>query len=227
MTSDADTRSTAAEAAASEASPPARNGEDGPRVIDFRPGIRIDFRRPQVEVAAEVILRRGELELFAYSRAPTPKEHETILVLDARPEAIYQALGLIGLTPGAPMSYDGRTQKVTPPTGDPVDVRVRHASEAGGMVEVSACEWMWDLNRRAPMRQSHWLFTGSKRLENGRFFANVDGTTVSVVNFDSALLALPELHSESDANLWLAARTDVIPPVGTKVTLILRPAARP
>ncbi len=226
-----------------------------PRVVEFQPGIRIDYAVPQVEVEAEVILRQGELELFAYSKAPIPKEHETILLLDARPQHIYESLGLIGLVEGNPMSYDWETQEITPPAGDPVDVLVRYASEqkgeagvsrfpAGasrspaprspnsgappgrtpGTIEESACNWMLDLARKAPMRHTHWLFAGSKKLEDGRFFADVDGTVVTVVNFDSALLALPELHTDSDAGLWLAANTDAIPPIGTRVTLILRPA---
>ena len=194
-----------------------------PRIVDFQPGIRIDYRIPQVEIEAEVILREGQLELFAYSKAPTPKGHETILLLKSRPKSIYLALGLVGLTPGRPMAYDWKTQETRQPTGDPVDVRVRY-EDKGLVTEVSACDWMLDLARRRPMRPTHWLFTGSRRWEDGRFAADVEGTTVTVVNFDTALLTLPSLHSDSDADLWLAANTEAIPPIGTQVTLILRPA---
>jgi len=197
----------------------------GPRIVDFQPGIRIDFSIPQVEVAGEVILRRGELELFAYSKAPTPKQHETILLLRSKPESIYHALGLIGLKPGHPVSYDWQTQVTTPAAGDPVDVLVRYESE-GKKVEASACDWMFDLKRQKPMSRRHWLFAGSTRMEDGRFFADIDGTVVTVVNFNSALLSLPNLHSESNAELWLAANTEAIPPVGTPVTLILRPVKK-
>ncbi|MFQ5501191.1 MAG: YdjY domain-containing protein [Phycisphaerae bacterium] len=194
-----------------------------PRIVDFQPGIRIDYRIPQVEIEAEVILRTGQLELFAYSKAPTPKEHETILLLKSRPKSIYQALGLIGLIPGQPMAYDWNTQETRQPTGDPVDVRVRY-KDKGSVTEVSACDWMFDLARQQPMRPTHWLFTGSRPWEDGRFAADVEGTTVTVVNFDTALLTLPSLHSDSDADLWLAANTEAIPPIGARVTLILRPA---
>ena len=180
---------------------------------------------PQVEVQAHIILRRGELELFAYSKAPTPKEHETILLLQAKPESIYHALGLIGLRPGHPVSYDWKTQVTTPPAGDAVDVLVRYVT-GGKQIETSACDWMLDLKRGRPMRRQHWLFAGSRRLEDGRFFANIDGTVVTVVNFDSALLTLPGLHSDSNAELWLAANTEAIPPIGTGVTLILRPVKK-
>lgn len=196
-----------------------------PRIVDFQPGIRIDFSIPQVEVEGEVILRRGELELFAYSKAPTPKQHETILLLRSKPESIYHALGLIGLKPGHPVSYDWQTQVTTPAAGDPVDVLVRYESD-GKEIEISACDWMLDLKRQRPMARRHWLFAGSTRMEDGQFFADVDGTVVTVVNFNSSLLTLPESHSESNAELWLAANTEAIPAVGTPVTLILRPVKR-
>lgn len=192
-------------------------------VVEFRPGIRIDYRVPQVELSCEVILRTGELELFAYAKSPTPKEHETILLMHVLPEHVYQALGLIGLTPGNPIMYDWETEKITEASGDPVDVLVRYERD-GASVEEPATQWMLDLARQATMRPTHWIFTGSRKDERGRFAANVEGTVVTVVNFDTALLSLPESHSDSDDSLWLAARTEAIPPVGTSVTLILRPA---
>lgn len=212
-------------ASAEDSKPSVMAKPSSPRIVDFQPGIRIDFSIPQVEVAGEVILRRGELELFAYSKAPTPKQHETILLLQSKPESIYHALGLIGLKPGHPMSYDWQTQVTTPAAGDPVDVLVRYASD-GMKIEASACDWMLDLKRQRPMARRHWLFAGSTRMEDGQFFADVDGTVVTVVNFNSSLLALPELHSDSDAELWLVANTEAIPAIGTPVTLILRPVKK-
>lgn len=195
-----------------------------PRVVDFVPGIRIDYRVPQVEVDAEVILRQGQLELFAYSKAPVPKEHETILLLDGPAESIYQALGLIGLTPGRPPRYDVDTNTLHAATGDPVDVLVRYESQ-GRTVEVSACDWMLDLHERRPMKRTPWVFAGSRRTPDGAFAANGEGTIVTVVDFDSSVLALPDLHSSSDSELWLVANSAAIPPEGTEVTLLLRPAA--
>ncbi len=195
-------------------------------VIEYQPGLRIDYRRPQVEVEGEVILRSGELELFAYAKAPVPKEHESILLLRVRPEHIHQALGLIGLTPGNPVSFDWETKTITPASGDAVDVLVRYDHD-GETTEHSACNWMYDQERDAPMRHTHWLFTGSRRDEQRRFAADVEGTVVTVVNFDTALLSLPEPKSDSDAALWLRAHTGAIPEKGTSVTLILRPATAP
>ncbi len=195
-----------------------------PRIVDFQPGIRIDYRVPQVEIDGEIILREGALELFAYAKSPTPKEHESIVLLRSSPEHIYQALGLIGLTPGKPPRYFHETKTQRPATGDAVDVSVRFEKD-GKPVEASVCDWMYDLKRKGPMQQTPWLFTGSERNDDGSFAANVEGTVVPVVDFPSSLLCLPTPHTDADADLWLKANTDQIPPLKTKVTLILRPAS--
>jgi hypothetical protein len=212
-----------ASCAAPNGSTPQSTGARQVKVVEFAPGIRLDYRVPQVEIDGEVILREGALELFAYAKAPTPKEHESILLLRSAPEMIYRALGLIGLTPGRPARFDRETKTLHPATGDSVEVRVRYERN-GEIVESSACEWMWDIDANRPMKPTDWLFTGSTRTEEGRFAADLEGTVVTVVDFPSSLMALPTSHSDADESLWLRANTDAIPPIGTKVTLLLRPA---
>lgn len=193
--------------------------------MEFHPGLRIDYRVPQVEIDAEVVLREGALELFAYARAPVPKEHESILRTNVPVEKIYQALGLIGLTPGQPPRYLPETKTIRPASGDAVDVFVR-LDRGGRFVEESACDWMWNVASKATMSRSHWLFCGSERLPDGRLAAQEEGTLVTVVDFPSSLLSLPTPHTDKDAELWLKAHTPVIPDAGTRVTLILRPAEK-
>lgn len=195
-----------------------------PRIVDFQPGIRIDYRVPQVEIDGEIILREGALELFAYAKSPTPKEHESIVLLRSSPEHIYQALGLIGLTPGKPPRYFHETKTQRPATGDGVDVLVRHDKEDVEDGETFATDWMFDVKRKGQMQRTHWLFTGSERNDDGSFAANIEGTVVPVVDFPSSLLCLPTPHTDADADLWLKAYTERIPEIGTKVTLIIRPA---
>jgi hypothetical protein len=84
---------------------------------------------------------------------------------------------------------------------------------------------MWNVATKSVMAPSVWLFTGSQRQEDGTFAADFEGTLVTVVDFPSSVLGPPALHSDSDAELWLKARTEVIPPIGTRVVMILRPAA--
>ncbi len=193
-----------------------------PQRVAYKSGITLDYETVQVEIASKVILRQGELELFAWSRAPVPKEHETILLVDAKPSDIFEALGLIGLTPGTPPHFDLETRTAHAATGDRVDVLVRY-TKGGRDVEHSICDWAIDKSREAPLAHRFWRFCGSHRTEKGAFAADIEGTLVTVVDFPTSLLALAESHSESNADLWLVANTDAIPEVGTPVTLILRP----
>lgn len=201
-----------------EAQPPSK-----PKRVEYKPGIVLDFAKLQVEVASQVILRQGELELLAWSKAPVPKGHETILMVDAKPSEVYEALGLIGLTPGSPPGYDAKAKKPIPATGDRVDVFTRYEKDGRG-VEQSICDWAIDKSREAPMAKRSWVFCGSYRTDKGVMAADVEGTLVTVVDFPSSLLSLAETHSESNADLWLVANRDAIPKMGTPVTLILRAA---
>lgn len=195
------------------------------KAVDYAPGVRIDFRVPKVEIACEVILREGPLELFAYSKAPVPKEHESILKTNVPCSTIFQALGLIGLQPGHTARYFPETRTERAASGDPVEVRVRYELK-NRVVEQSVCDWMIDVAAGQPMAPRAWVFSGSERDKSNRFAADEEGTFVTVVDFPSSLLSLATSHSSSDTDLWLKANSDAIPPLGTAVTVILQPAKR-
>lgn len=194
-----------------------------PKSVAYQPGITLNYEMMRVEIEAKVVLRVGELELLAWSIAPTPKEHETILAMRAKPSAIYEALGLIGLTPGSPPHYQWESKTFHPATGDLVDVLVAYEHN-GTRAEHSICDWAIDKDRDAPMEKRSWVFAGSHKMENGAFAADIEGTVVTVVDFPSSLLSLADSHSDSNDALWLVANTDAIPDTGTTVTLILQAA---
>ncbi|UCC31049.1 MAG: hypothetical protein JSU86_01990 [Phycisphaerales bacterium] len=188
----------------------------------FAPGVRIDWERRVVEVDAEIVLRKGPLELLACSSHT--REHESILVVRARPMNIFQAMGLIGLQPGSPVRYDEEQGRWLAPVGEPVEIKVRYR-EGENVRTVPVRKWLMDVQRRRPPERISWVFSGSQTFENGRFGADVDGTVVCVVDFDTALITVGALHSADNELLWLEANTEAIPPVGTPCTLLIRSAA--
>ncbi|HEY3242716.1 MAG TPA: YdjY domain-containing protein [Phycisphaerae bacterium] len=192
-----------------------------PRVADFAPGVRINWERRQVELQARVVLREGLLELFACS--PQTREHESIVVVRARPLRIFEALGLVGLTPGAPVRFDETSESFWPAYGDPTSIEVRYERD-GEPVTADISEWMVQTSDGRTMLPHYWVFAGSRRFEGDRFGADLEGTIICVVDFDTALVALPQSYSSSNDELWLAAKTDAIPPLGTDCTLILKAA---
>ncbi len=185
----------------------------------FGPGVRIDWQKRLVELDAEVVLRQGPLELLACS--PQTREHESILRVHAKPLHVYQAMGLIGLTPGSPMKFDERSKRWRRPTGDSLMLSVR-CSAKGATSVVPIERWLRDAEHKKSPRHIEWIFAGSRTLENGKFGADLDGTVVCVVDFDTALIAVSDLHTADNEALWLEANTEAIPPVGTRCTLLIR-----
>ena len=188
---------------------------------EFAPGVRIDWQQRTVEVDATVVLRKGALELLACS--PQTREHESILSVRARPMHIFQAMGLIGLEPGSPVRYDDQRDRLLPPTGTPLELKVRYRH--GGVGQTLRVErWLLDVERRRPPESVNWVFAGSRTFDDGRFAADVDGTIICVVDFDTALITVGSLHTSDNRHLWLAANTEAIPPPKTPCTLLIRRA---
>jgi hypothetical protein len=207
------------EAASPAPSPPAPTSRPSGNSVEYQPGLLIDFARRQVEIESRVVLREGLLELLACS-AHT-KEHESILVTRPRPLHIYQALGLIGLTPGHPAAWDEQQERRIPPTGDELTIHILYEQD-GRPVEVDAWDWLKDLSTGGAAAPRPWLFTGSLfSPRDGSFAADYDGNVISVVDFGTELIGLSEFHSADNNALWLAAFTDRIPPIGTPCTLIV------
>jgi len=182
--------------------------------------VRIDYGRRQVEVDGEVVLREGLLELFACS--PNTREYESIVRLDARPTTVFQALGLIGLSPGHPLRINPQTAEIVPPDGDPVRIEVRY--RADGLEQAVPIEnWMRHSEAKTGLPRQEWVFAGSFPVQGRGIAADEEGTIIAVVDFQSAVIALPRHHTASNAELWLEPNTPAIPPVGTPCTVIMRP----
>jgi hypothetical protein len=193
------------------------------KVVEYVPGVRIDWSGRRVEIDGMVVLREGMLELFACS-AET-REHESIVAVRARPKHIYEAIGLIGILPGRPVHYDEKAQAWKSASGERVRISVRWDRD-GRKKTTHIGAWMRDVATGKPVSEMSWLFAGSVRTEDGVFLADVDGTVICVVDFPSAIIALPELKTADNEALWVTAYTDAIPPLGTRVTLVVEPADR-
>jgi len=196
--------------------PNARQTESRPK--DFAPGVRIDWQRRTVEADARVVMRSGPLELLACR--PRSKEHESVLATSAAARNIYLAMGLIGLSQGSPVRYDPSRDRYYPPAGDKLSLRVRfrHDNLTYG---IPAEDWLVESKTGKPPKGLAWVFSGSRNLEDGRFAADSEGTVICVVDFDTALISVGELHSPDNEALWLSANTGAIPPIGTECTLLI------
>jgi hypothetical protein len=201
----------------SASSPPATH-PSGPAA--FQPGVAIDWRQPAVHVNGRVVLRAGPLEFLACFPG---KEHESIVLLEASAVHVYMALGLIGVSPGEPPTWDADRGVFRDPVGDLVDVSFEWGP-ADRPRKAQANRWLREIAYARPPLPRPWVFAGSRRLDDGTLAADRSGSGVALVSFSDSLLALSRRHSSRDVDLWVAANTDAIPPERTPVRLVLRPA---
>jgi hypothetical protein len=191
-----------------------------PEIRPFQHGVGIDWKNRAVHVDARVVLRSGPLEFLACFGG---KEHESILRLEASATHIYLALGLVGLQPGRPPRWDPDRQAYLPAEGDLVDLWIEF-EEDGATRRVSGFDWTRAVEYGQPPAARPWVFAGSKTGPDGMLVADRTGEGAAVVDMPSSLLALARNYSSSNAELWLEADAAAIPPVNTRVRVILAPA---
>lgn len=188
---------------------------------NLAPGVRIDWRKRQIEVDGRIVLRKGPLELLACR--PKTREHESILAIEAHAMHVFWAMGLVGLEPGSPARYDEKDDRWHPPHGEALVLRVRfRRGDKSHTVPVE--RWLREVETHRSPERINWVFAGSRTFESGRFGADIEGTVVCVVDFDTALIAIGSLHSADNELLWLEANTEAIPPLDTPCTLLIRSA---
>jgi hypothetical protein len=177
-------------------------------------------------LVCEVCLREGPLEQFLCKKGT--KEHEAIVSVDVDAEFVHGALLAAGGKAGTPTGFiDPKTEeaKHTPATGSKVNVLV-HYRKDGKLHTHKAQDWIWDTKRKAPI-QHEWVFAGSVFIPNPNnpkakpvYGAN-SGDIFSISNFPYSTLEFPVPISKDEAQLTYEAKTERIPPLASKVWVLL------
>ncbi|MBL8842312.1 MAG: hypothetical protein JNL90_12380 [Planctomycetes bacterium] len=187
-------------------------------------GVTLLEQQRRLEVAGFVNQQAGAVELFAC--APEGKTHESIVVLDCVPSGLHAGLLALGLVPGRPagMEVDGQWR---PPTGPPVEVRVRWSTADGAAHEARAEEWILDQQRGAVMEPVGWLFVGSYSQEGSggasNYAADQVKSLITTYHDASTILENPLKGGRDDALYEADAR--VVPPVGTRIVVSFTPGS--
>ena len=193
-------------------------------VIKTLPGLVVDTKAREVRLEAEVCLQQGSLELLACS--PGTREHESILVVKAKPSHVVFALALVGLSPGQP-GYMTEGGSYSPPGGTVVDILVRFTvAKPDGKreaVEVPAWKLLKPAQSESGLeRPLQWVYVG-RPSEAALRAADQEGTVICLSNFTEAVLDVPFESTSVNAELLYEANPAVVPPVKTPVEIILRP----
>lgn len=195
------------------------------RMVEFDGTVPIDTHDPRTPVVY--------LEVTVCT--PDTKEHESLVVTQARPSHIHAALLAAGFQPGSPGSWKWENQKLSsiPPSGDPLEVSIAYRKEGGTEVEAPAISWIKNASPSGPKfgaaPGSRFVFAGSalvKRQGKELYDADGSGLLIGLTTFGSETIAWSEVISHEAAVAepeWIADAT-VVPKIGTPVVVRIRPA---
>jgi hypothetical protein len=229
--------------------PPPPAEPPGPGRGDGRPqaGLREVFPHIRVDQATRLVEIDGIVPIDAHN-AETPnvylevtlctrdsKEHESLVMTDARPSNVHAALLLLGLEPGKPgaIRFEGGAIKQVPPTGAGLRVSIAYKDRAGKEVEAPASDWVVNAETRArfspPGQGPAWVFAGSRFvMRQGKEWYDADGagTLIGLTTFGGETIAWARVHSPEAAlepPEWIADAAKV-PAFETPVIVRIRPA---
>ena len=213
-----------------------------PRDLDGNlklPGICLNPVKRFIDINATVCLDHGLLELIACTK--NTKEHESIVVLNARPIHIHAALLLLKAKPGNPAMQkiiDKENQRWIPvtPTGEQIEVSIVFSNTKGNLEEwpISAFVSPTRLNEFEGIQVDDkiqtfpktFLFAGSlfsdEKNMPRKYACEYSGNVISISTFGDELLCLPGIHGHSNDGLAWQLNSEKLPKVGTNLLLRLR-----
>ena len=181
----------------------------------------IDPANKRVVVDGVVCLREGQLEMLACAKGT--KEHESILAVDTKAFAVHAGLLAVGAEAGTPVQFQ---PDYKPATGTEIDIKLIWTDKKGGVHRDRAQDWV-RTSGPAKAMEYPWVFAGSgfwtDESTGTKSYLAESGDFICVSNFPSAMLDLPVESSQATGKLLYEAFTDHIPPLGTRVRMVLTP----
>jgi len=188
---------------------------------DRLPHIHVDLAARRISVDCEALSVKTPLEFFCVTDGGN--EYESVLRTPAKPSDIHFALLMLGLTPGAPATFDPVHKMWLPPHGPPLRISCQYVIN-GKQVTLPAYRMMRSVKTHKEMPATVWVFDGSRVMPDGLYAADMTGYVVSICNFDLTMIDVPALVSNSNDTLEWEIDPDTTPPKLTPVTMIIEPA---
>lgn len=212
---------TSAQTSAPPKEPTTKQVEATRKAIGKNVEFEIMGERRRVLINAQVCLREGQLEGLLCRKGT--KEHEYIVSADCDARHIHAALIAARAKSGSVVQFE---PKYAAPTGAKIKVYLQYEQD-GKLKTVPAQEWIRTKDKKN--LDIDWVFAGSQFVRDPSdknkpdiYLANY-GDLICVCNMDSAMLDLPIKSPKSFDDRVFNAHTDRIPPMETKVTVILEP----
>jgi hypothetical protein len=206
---------------------PKRPGE--PRRSEISKNVFLETQgdRRRVVVAATVVLRENSFPLEGLLTRTKTKEYEYILATDADARSIHAGLLAAGARAGSPARSQPKNQ---PASGSVVKITLRYQQD-GKAVTVPAQQWVRNVKTHKDLDRD-WVFAGSYFVRNPDdpcevIYAAIDGDYVCVCDMMAAMLALPvQIPTDPELRQY-EPHPERVPPLGTRVEVILEPVRSP
>lgn len=207
------------------AAPVADDGEWKRKQLGPSVWIETQGDKRRIVVDAIVCLREGSYGLECLLCRKHTKEHESILTTEANGQMIHAGLLVAGGKPGAPVQYEPEFKS---PSGSAVKIKLKYPVKNKSVV-VPAQTWIRHAKTKQDLEHD-WVFAGSRLFKNQEdetqppiYAANSDGGYICISNVMSAMLDLPINSPKSLEDRVYEPHTERIPPLETKVEVILEP----
>lgn len=195
-------------------------------------GLKVDADKKEIRLDATISTEldryrdelKGAIEYLACSEGG--KEYESLLVLKAEPQAIFDALKQIGASPGK-FAHEDAEGKLVPPKGDPLRLWVQW-KRGEKVTKVRAESLVLSRERRASLKPMDWIFTGSRMTwpldeesDEQVLEATLMKNIIGLHYADRSVLLQNPLPEANLDNLYEANRKQM-PAPGTSVTLVIQ-----
>jgi hypothetical protein len=190
------------------------------------PHIQVDVKAKQVRVECNSCNVHQDVGLEFFCCEQGTNEYESVLSSRAKGSHLHLALLMVGLEPGEPVKWSESAKKWLPPHGPPLTIMCEWKKENGELARVPAYRLMVSRKTKKEAQPITWIFTGSKVMEDGKYAADAVGYLVSVLNNELTVIDISELASRDLESREWDRNSDLLPPVGTTIWMVIEPAGK-
>lgn len=208
------------------ANPPEAAPAPEPATLPF---VTIDREKGHVDVEAVVCLDEGVLELAVTTKMG--KEHEAVFAMKGKAQHVHLALLTLGGESGEPGKWTYKDNVALPVAakGSPVALTVIYQKD-GKTLENPVNHFVREIKTKEQLPSNIFVFAGSRVIEredgSRAYGADLTGDVVSLVTFETEMLAMSRAASADNDSLSWEANPDATPDVGTAVTLRFKPVPK-
>jgi biopolymer transport protein ExbD len=190
------------------------------------PHIQVDVKAKQVRVECNSCNVHQDVGLEFFCCEQGTNEYESVLSSRAKGLHVHLALLMIGLEPGEPVKWSESAKKWLPPHGPALTITCEWKKDNGELARVPAYRLMVSRKTRKEAQPLTWIFTGSKVMDDGKYAADAVGYLVSVLNNELTVIDISELASRDLESREWDRNSDLLPPVGTTIWMVIEPAGK-